>query len=77
MRCEFCRDPGHIKKNIEICEQCASRFYAMEEVVEASLARWRFETGMGPQTTLDEQATLQRYNAACAALDKLETEVKP
>lgn len=40
MRCELCRDPGYIPKNVEICRDCAPRYYAMEEVADAALAWW-------------------------------------
>ncbi len=63
MRCEWCREPGRVPKQVEICRDCGPRFYAMEAVVEAAMA-WDADTE--PFTTAEKA-----LHAACAALAPL------
>jgi len=64
MRCEWCRDPGRIPKQLEICQECGPRFYAMENLAEAAMA-WHREAG-------SVEVLVQALRVACDELDKLE-----
>ena len=67
MRCEFCRDPGHIPKAVEICRDCAPRVAAMEDVAEKAMA-WPAAI---TKTTGPWNTAIFALGDACAALAKL------
>jgi hypothetical protein len=66
MRCEWCREPGRVPKQIEICRDCGPRFYAMEDLAERALMWWR--TTDRVVSTADD---LYPILAACAALARV------
>lgn len=68
MRCEWCREPGRIPKQVEICRDCGPRFFAMEEVAEKALA-WHAAI---TKTTGPWNTAIFALGDACAALAKLE-----